>query len=400
VFCKLEQEDPMRVNRSSLVFVLTLGLMLTAVALPPVASAQGVYVCVSSKDGVMRYLGTAPGACLKNETLVSLLLQGPVGPEGPQGPPGPSVDLGPLTQRVADVENTRAHFGTVVHCGVDGETVAKALEQAAVYASAEIGIDGVCPEIVSIGTPNTTLYGVHEGRVDGLILPRGPEGTLVNVGATGVTLHNLTLSGAGFGLWVGLGSRVSVFDTTIQDNMGHAVMVSGTLSLTNSTVTGAGNVGVGGSPGAVVVLQSSSVVDNAGTGLSLGGARGLVHFNSHIERNGSNGILLYGGSSVSIIESSISNNTGFGLVVAGGSSAEITPGTVVNGNTWDGIIVHDVSVLRLLGDPSSQTQVMNNGRWGVFCDPSPAVAQIAEATSGVVVTGNTLGQVSCPGWPF
>jgi len=227
-------------------------------------------------------------------------------------------------------------------------------------------------------------------------LPPGSGGTILNVGATGVVLRNLTLSGAAFGLWVDAGSFVDVTDTTIQDNMGHAVMVSGRLRLTNSAVTGAGNAGITAAPGAVVVLQSTSIVDNVGAALMLERARGVVRLDSHLDRN-SAGIVLSNGSSVQVRESSASDNIGFGLVVSGGSAAEIIPGTLVAGNTRDGIIVHDTSVLRLLGTSASPTQITNNGGWGVFCDPSPAVAQIAELTPGVVITGNSgAGQISCP----
>jgi hypothetical protein len=46
-----------------------------------------------------------------------------------------------------------------------------------------------------------------------------------------------------------------------------------------------------------------------------------------------------------------------------------------------------------------------NGRYGIICDASPAVAQITPHFSGVGfsinlshVFGNTVGQISCPGF--
>ena len=159
----------MRTQSMTLVNIILAACALASAA-PPPAAAQGVFVCVSNKDGTMRYLGTAPGPCLKHETLVSLPLQGPAGPQGPPGPPG---DVGDLPQRVAALESSNkwAHFSTVVDCAAGG-SVAAALQEAAAYASAEIGIKGVCQGGVVISGANTQLYGVGEG--DGLALSGQP----------------------------------------------------------------------------------------------------------------------------------------------------------------------------------------------------------------------------------
>ena len=159
----------MRTQSMTLVNIILAACALASAA-PPPAAAQGVFVCVANKDGAMRYIGTVPRSCLKQETLVSLPLQGPAGPQGPPGPPG---DVGDLPQRVAALESSNkwAHFSTVVDCAAGG-SVAAALQEAAVYASAEIGIKGVCQGGVVISGANTQLYGVGEG--DGLALSGQP----------------------------------------------------------------------------------------------------------------------------------------------------------------------------------------------------------------------------------
>jgi hypothetical protein len=50
------------------------------------------------------------------------------------------------------------------------------------------------------------------------------------------------------------------------------------------------------------------------------------------------------------------------------------------------------------------TQITENTRHGIFCDPAPAVAQIGPHYSGVGfilnsthVFGNVQGQINCPG---
>ncbi len=119
-----------------------------------------------------------------------------------------------LIQRVSNLENYNkwSRFDTIVDCAA-GQTVLAALQQAAAYQSANIGIKGVCHEAVVIGQPNTSLYGVGSG--DGLALDRGNGQSVLAVTATGrIGLSNLTLSGGSTGLTISWGVPLTYATST------------------------------------------------------------------------------------------------------------------------------------------------------------------------------------------
>jgi hypothetical protein len=145
--------------------------------------------------------------------------------------------------------------------------------------------------------------------------------------------------------------------------------------------------------------------------------------NSTITNNGYHGIWLHGGG-VSIADSVIANHTGHGIELSagtaelGGTTIEnngwsgiqamigsrviVGPGTIIRSNSQHGIWLKDTSVVS--GFDPVGTQITENTRYGIFCDPVPAVAQIGPHYSGVGfilnsthVFGNGQGQISCPG---
>jgi hypothetical protein len=301
--------------------------------------------------------------------------------------------LSSLQQRVLNLEsdNKWRHISLVVDCGA-GQTVAAALQQAAPYASAEIGIQGVCGEAVQILNSNTTMYGVGTGA--GLTLSTSSPGPIVEVAATGVRLDNLTLTGGAFGLVVDVGTIVQVSNTTVTGSRNHGINVSGQLALRDSTVTGAGGTGVIAQAGGIVFMDHSFIYGGATDGLLLQASRGFVNNGSIISGN-RGGVQLYNGASLDLGVATISGNLGGdGVSVMGGSSVHVNGGTVVTGNGRHGIMLQDTSVITLWGGASPETRIADNGGWGVFCSEYQAVAQISgNVAPDVVITGNTSGQI-------
>jgi len=93
----------------------------------------------------------------------------------------------------------------------------------------------------------------------------------------------------------------------------------------------------------------------------------------------------------------ISGHTQGGVDAQGASSVLIDAGTVISGNTGNGIILQDASVLAAWGG-STSPQITSNGQRRVYCNATPAVAQISGSLGTTVVTGNGAGAIRCPGY--
>jgi hypothetical protein len=99
------------------------------------------------------------------------------------------------------------------------------------------------------------------------------------------------------------------------------------------------------------------------------------------------------------VAASIEDNGAQGVVVGEGSVVRIADNsiagpTTIRNNVGDGIFVSDTSTLHW---PRVDVAVTGNGGWGVRCAPSPAVAMVTGNFTSATVSGNTAGQVGCPG---
>ncbi len=110
------------------------------------------------------------------------------------------------------------------------------------------------------------------------------------------------------------------------------------------------------------------------------------------------------GSEIELEGATVANNSGNGIKVSLGSSVLLgnfnVSFTEVSGNTGNGILVNDTSVIGAITLGSAV--VKNNDLWGVFCEQAPAVAQITRHALGftldaTTVFGNTVAQIDCPG---
>jgi hypothetical protein len=174
--------------------------------------------------------------------------------------------------------------------------------------------------------------------------------------------------------------------------------------------------------GGVIDLNDVIVSGNAGFGIGVMEAHVRIH-DSEITGNGHLGIWLHGGG-VSISDSRIAGHTAHGIeasaatVDVSGTTVEsnsasgiqammgarivVGQGNALRNNSQHGIWLKDTSVVS--GFNPVGTTITGNARWGILCDPAPAVAQIGPHFSGAGfilnathVFGNTEGQISCPG---
>ena len=332
-----------------------------------------------------------------------------------------------------------------VNCGA-GETVNAALNKGLDRSGRLfITIRGVCNESVTINRDDVILMGESPG--DGLAVATTSSYPLGIAGGQRVQLRQLTLQGGGYGLLVSQGAAMtgeglritgaheglSIWDGTvrlshsvIEDSAGANVGVGpgGTLFLSDSTVQDAASYGGIQVAGGSVWLDHSTVQGNKGPGKAgLGIMQGHVRItNSTITDNGI-GIWLHGGG-VRIEASDISGNGDHGIALTSGTAQTmgvtladnaksgifamtgsrviVDDWTTIRGNGEHGIWLRDTSVVG--GHNPANTRITLNTRYGIFCDPAPAVAQIQAHFSGTGfilngtnVMGNLQGQISCPG---
>jgi hypothetical protein len=411
-------------GRNGLVTLIVVMCIMT-VRQPAAASADSspaqdntIYGCLESSSGRVRLIGDAQGACRPHETPISWNVLGPKGDTGPAGPAGAPADMTQVTDlknavtnlqnqinnlngllsRVANLENFNkwSHLNTVVDCGA-GQTVAAALAKAANYQSSTITIRGTCREAVMINNPNTFLSGEQPG--DGLALGPGDSGTVLAIQAEGVSINTLTVTGGRIGISTGIRAASLLRQVTISGSTWAGIWLNGgSIELDHSTITGTSNAGIWAWKNAVATVNASTISANSFAGVYAERSTVMLDQGTVLSGNGT-GLSLNNGSSASMNVATISQNQGFGVTIWQASTASLGNGTVITGNAGDGINLKDTGVLAggSFGAAGSGAHVLNNGGFGVFCSGAPATAQILGVTwGGVVVSGNTGGNVNCP----
>jgi len=409
-----------RVLGGMLVALFAAGIAITITAQ---SSSNTITACVNSA-GLVRIIPFR-AACLGTEQPIQWNISGPAGPAGPQGVPGEAGVAMELD----------------VVCGTD--TVGNALAQGANQSGQlTIVIHGVCTEAVNITRDDVTLRGAAAG--DGLTAPDSNSSVVAVNGGQRVTLRRLTLQGGNLGInvmlgasvlgedlrvtgaaakgvWVpegtlrlsnsviedslgtnvgvGPGGRLILWNVTVQNGGFHGIEVmGGSADLDHVLVTGNGGAGVGMAQ-AHVQMRYTQITDNEG-GMWLHGG-GVRIESSHIYGNRNNGIALTAGTAQTM-GVTIEDNAKSGIFAMTGSRVIVDDWTTIRGNGEHGIWLRDTSVVG--GHNPANTRITLNTRYGIFCDPTPAVAQIQAHFSGTGfilngtnVFGNILGDISCPG---
>jgi len=181
--------------------------------------------------------------------------------------------------------------------------VAKALATSRPY----VKFTGTTDEQVSINNQNATLLA-------------DPGAKLTYTTGTGILLK---IDGT---------SVVSIFDLEIADALG---TTGASISLQN------GNT-------ATVTLQRVKIDGNGGAGVTASGGT-LTVTQSTISGNTGGGITASGGGTLTVTQSTISGNTGGGITASGGGTLTVTQSTI-SGNTGGGITVGAGTTFILVGN--------------------------------------------------
>lgn len=232
----------------------------------------------------------------------------------------------------------------------------------------------------------------------------GKTGILAQMGATLWVNGGLIENNALFGVMADKGGQVFLSNGAVVRNSGFIGVMAqsgGSINIINgATVEASGSFGASAGPGGSIYvsgpnslitatgpLKPALVAGNGGAVWLMNGAR--------VANNFGGGVLGFNGGSVNITNGAIvENNTGHGLELSLGSSGMLTSGSIIRGNTGDGIHLNDVSVVGFAPPEEGGQIILNNGGYGIFCAPPPAVAQF---TGPATITGNGLGATNCPG---
>ena len=304
-----------------------------------------------------------------------------------------------LQQQIAALQQQAATQGVqiaslqplnlTVDC-TSGQTVGSALQQAGSRASrVTISVVGVCAEAVAISRNNTTLQSTTGG---GLQAPSDVANVL-SIGAQDVIISGLTLSG-GRGVHINSRGNVSILNAQVVDSKFHGVSIfSAVVDVRNTTISGSAGVGIQAMSGSLLRLHNSTVVNNA-FGLDVANGSFALLDGGTLVNGG--GVSVSFGSNLQVGKATVTNSAGAGVTLTGGSMAHFGFGGglgVTSGNLGHGMLLRDTSVASSLFGGGT-AQITDNGGFGVFCSATPAVAQLVGPIG--TVTGNTLGQNSCP----
>ncbi len=229
-----------------------------------------------------------------------------------------------------------------------------------------------------------------------------PEFRILAVAGSGnLTLHSITVSGGSAGFYLPGGGdgvfnsgTLTLTNSRVSGNSGFyggALYNGGTLTLTHSTVSGNGTFpgyGVGMRNIGTATLTHSTVSDNSGTGVSNSGTLTLINTtvsgNRSIPVNGG----IFNSGTLTLTNSTVSGNSGGGCGRCAGVGGIHNRGTLtltnstVSGNTGDygGGVYNDGGTLTL-----ARTLISGNRQCYLgYCSPSGEV----ENFGGTVVTNN------------
>lgn len=296
--------------------------------------------------------------------------------------------LNGLTQQVSSLRR----LSVTVNCDA-GETIGAALQQGGDRASkVVITINGICHESVTVNRPNTEL---RAGPSGGGLQSPSADANVLSINAGDVLIDGLTLAG-GSGVIISPRSRVTISRTRIADSGFHGLLIFGaSVDVRDSVVENNAIEGIQALSGTRLGLEHTEVRGNGfGLDIALGSTASLDR-DSIVAGNGS-GVVVSFGSMLEVGSARIEENFGNGLWVLGGSTVHfgLAGGKgIIRNNRGHGLQLADTSVASALF-MGGAAEITRNDRYGVWCSPAPAVAQLIGAIGTVEENGS--GQVSCP----
>jgi hypothetical protein len=346
-----------------------------------------------------------------------------------------------LTNLLSSCVDSSEPLALTVDCAA-GDSVMDALAEGnETSAPLTVTIIGICREKVRIERDDVTIVGANPG--DGIdatgltgsdpmvivngarrvnlnqltLTPQGNGGIVVSAGAS-IQGNRLKIDGAESGLVLHPNTSASIYDSNIVNCSETGILSNGAhLALHKSSIHDNGRVGVSTSSG-VLEMRETTVRANASWGVSIASNAHAVITASTISENQvgvfmtleasasigggtlvadntGSGIRVWDGSTL-ILGATVEDNGSHGVLVFGNSM--VTPrNAVIRGNSANGIYLRDTC---LAGSSSgNEPEITGNGGWGVYCQNPPGDAHLqSPGYPASAVTGNTAGQISCPGY--
>lgn len=322
-----------------------------------------------------------------------------------------------------------------VSCGSGGTIAAALARRPQTTNTLMITIKGVCSEAVDDVPGGVTIQAAAPG--DGLSAPNSSANPVLGISGGGVTLTGLTISGGADPLLVHKTGGVTGTNLVITGGSTYDVLVSGGLTLINSTIENSANEGIASTSGGTVILDGGTVQNNPnwgveassggsitidqgavitgngtlsnsqgvpeGGGAVSGGNGYLAFWDGAIENNvGGQGILLFVGGSARVgrfipltgDSVLVQNNAGDGITVLDGWLQVRDSTTIISGNSGNGIGIYGGGHALLQTDPVVQSNAKNGiavtvGSVQIGSGTGPATIQ-SNTQSGIFLTNNSV----------
>jgi hypothetical protein len=244
-----------------------------------------------------------------------------------------------------------------------------------------VNVRGTCNEFVAIRRDNVTLRGDPTASISA----PSSEADLITIGANGVLLENLTLTGGRYGIVVDHAFRTNVSNCVMQDASmdGVRVLVGDVRIINNSTIQRAGANGLHVARAASANLVDSRILDSANAGIHANLNSEVAVARSTISGNGT-GVQLGNGSQGTVNNTTISGNRGVGITVASSQASIGTNNVITNNATW-GVRVFSGAMATIYGNRiedngwdgvsgdvgatlvMNDNQIRRNGAFGIAC---------------------------------
>ena len=245
--------------------------------------------------------------------------------------------------------------------GVSIEGASATVINNSIRSNGHNGIDVYGSGHARIGITDVNGYGKNSIENNGLDGVKISDGSNAFVLANDIKYNGQGTNRNGIGIYRGTCGLIG--DNTIQGNVGHGISISqGTLfqgkgdwSLTPGPET----------PGPDIITQ-----------------------------NKYSGISGWNGAHLDIRHVTVTSNTQNGIVLSLQSTLRIYDSTV-SGNLWDGIRLYDGSSVARYSTNTPPASITNNSGWGIICYWE---STLVGGTGDLGVSGNTVGEVSCPGF--
>lgn len=213
-----------------------------------------------------------------------------------------------------------------------------------------ITISGVCVENVLIEIDRITLRG--DDVAPGTIEAADANLPVVSVlGATGVAIDDLTLTGGRLGILAADGAFVKVANSIIENNTADGLrLVASDGELVDTVLENNGSRGILAHQNSSLRMSGGSASDNDFRGVHLLYSSSAELANVQINSNANRGLVVATGSAATVADLTVNNNGDRGVWAWDHSTIEMNGGNEVTGNNSFGIRAQNASTVHVFGE--------------------------------------------------